>query len=176
MSDVLDVRECALIELALSLPEPQAAGRALSAAIAAGASPQEADTVAAFAERSSGLPCPPAIRADLDALLLGPWTDVRDVTLGDWTTVVAHRAGTGVPLVLCHGLGTDHHMWEPLVTALPRDVDVWAWDMRNHGRSREHVLDFTVPIVADDAAAMFDTLGIDPVSYTHLTLPTIYSV
>jgi 3-oxoadipate enol-lactonase len=157
----IDGRERALATLTLSLSDASAAGQALSAALAAGASPAEADAVVAVAERASGLTCPPAVRADLDARLLGPWTDVRDVTVGDLTTVVAHRAGTGVPLVLCHSLGTDHHMWEPLVAALPPTVEVWAWDARNHGRHRDHVLDFSVPIVADDAAAMFDTLGID---------------
>lgn len=157
----IDARESALVELALSLSDPLAAGQSLSAAFASGASPEEADAVVAVAERSAGLPCPPEIRADLDTRLRGPWTDVREVTIGDWTTVVAYRAGTGVPLVLCHSLGTDHHMWEPLVAALPTTVEVWAWDARNHGRYRDHVLDFTVPIVADDAAAMFDTLGID---------------
>jgi 3-oxoadipate enol-lactonase len=157
----IDARERALAALSLSLSDAPAAGQALSAALAAGASPAEADAVVAVAERAAGLTCPPEVRADLDARLLGPWTDVRDVTVGDLTTVVAHRAGTGVPLVLCHSLGTDHHMWEPLVAALPPTVEVWAWDARNHGRHRDNVLDFSVPIVADDAAAMFDTLGID---------------
>lgn len=161
----IDAREHALAELALALSlspsDARAAGQALSTALAEGASPAEADAVVALAERASGRTCPPDVRAELDARLLGPWTDVREVTIGDWTTVVAHRAGTGVPLVLCHSLCTDHQMWEPLVAALPPTVEVWAWDARNHGRHRNRVLDFSVPLVADDAAAMFDTLAID---------------
>ncbi|MDT0264275.1 alpha/beta fold hydrolase [Jatrophihabitans lederbergiae] len=36
-------------------------------------------------------------------------------------------------LVLLHGVGLDHSMWQPVVAALPSDVVVWAPDLLGHG-------------------------------------------
>ena len=40
-----------------------------------------AELALALAERASAVTCPPDVRADLDPRLLGPWTDVREVTI-----------------------------------------------------------------------------------------------
>ncbi len=39
------------------------------------------------------------------------------------------------PLLLTHGYGADHHMWEPNIPALAADRLVITWDMRGHGSS-----------------------------------------
>jgi pimeloyl-ACP methyl ester carboxylesterase len=46
-----------------------------------------------------------------------------------------HRAGSGEPLVLIHGVGSQWQMWEPVMEALARERDVIALDLPGHGGS-----------------------------------------
>lgn len=45
------------------------------------------------------------------------------------------RTGTGSPLVLIHGLGADHQVWDPVVADLADRYDVIRLDLPGHGRS-----------------------------------------
>ena len=50
--------------------------------------------------------------------------------------VIAHtRRGSGPPLVLIHALGTDRHMWDPVLDRLAAERDVIAVDMPGFGDS-----------------------------------------
>jgi pimeloyl-ACP methyl ester carboxylesterase len=50
--------------------------------------------------------------------------------------VIAHtRRGSGPPLVLIHTLGTDRHMWDPVLDRLAQERDVLAIDMPGFGDS-----------------------------------------
>jgi pimeloyl-ACP methyl ester carboxylesterase len=50
--------------------------------------------------------------------------------------LIAHtRAGNGPPLVLIHSLGTDRHMWDPVLERLAASRDVIAVDMPGFGES-----------------------------------------
>jgi len=50
--------------------------------------------------------------------------------------VIAHtRRGSGPPLVLIHALGTDRHMWDPVLDRLAAERDVIAVDMPGFGES-----------------------------------------
>jgi pimeloyl-ACP methyl ester carboxylesterase len=51
------------------------------------------------------------------------------------TTLVRHRAGTGEPLVLLHGIGESAAGWRPVQHALSRDYDVIALDLPGFGGS-----------------------------------------
>jgi pimeloyl-ACP methyl ester carboxylesterase len=46
-----------------------------------------------------------------------------------------HRAGSGDPLVLIHGIGSRWQMWEPVLDALSAEYDVIALDLPGFGRS-----------------------------------------
>src|SRR5690625_3753733 len=48
---------------------------------------------------------------------------------------VRGRDGTGVPLVLLHGLGGNLEEWESVAGLLAPDYPVYAFDQRGHGRS-----------------------------------------
>ena len=52
------------------------------------------------------------------------------------------------PIIFIHGVGLDHSIWDPQINEF--DNTVLIYDILGHGKT--------------------------PVSYTHLTLPTIYSV
>jgi pimeloyl-ACP methyl ester carboxylesterase len=51
------------------------------------------------------------------------------------TTLVRHRAGTGEPLVLLHGVGESAVGWRPLQEALSREYDVIVMDLPGFGAS-----------------------------------------
>jgi pimeloyl-ACP methyl ester carboxylesterase len=64
------------------------------------------------------------------------------------------------PLVLLHGLGGDHRMWEPQLACYPaHNLYVIAPDVRGHGQSSP-VERFTVRDCARDVVALLDHLGI----------------
>jgi pimeloyl-ACP methyl ester carboxylesterase len=46
-----------------------------------------------------------------------------------------HRAGSGDPLVLIHGIGSRWQMWEPVLAALTREYEVLALDLPGFGAS-----------------------------------------
>lgn len=46
-----------------------------------------------------------------------------------------HRGGTGDPLVLIHGVGSQWQMWAPVLDRLERERDVIAIDLAGHGGS-----------------------------------------
>ena len=74
-----------------------------------------------------------------------------------------HRAGSGDPLVLIHGVGSQWQVWEPVLPALERERDVIAVDLPGFGGSP------TLPIgvvpnaraLAGAVAGFLDGLGID---------------
>ena len=45
------------------------------------------------------------------------------------------ETGARPPLVLIHGVGLDHAMWDPVVEALATDSRVVRYDLLGHGRS-----------------------------------------
>lgn len=49
---------------------------------------------------------------------------------------LAHdRTGSGEPLLLIHGTGSDRRVWEPIVASLAEDFDVIRVDLPGHGHS-----------------------------------------
>jgi pimeloyl-ACP methyl ester carboxylesterase len=64
------------------------------------------------------------------------------------------RAGSGPPLVFCHGTPWSSWLWEPFATALSRWFTVYLWDMPGYGassKSPEHAvsLDVQAELLAD---------------------------
>jgi pimeloyl-ACP methyl ester carboxylesterase len=74
-----------------------------------------------------------------------------------------HRAGSGEPVVLIHGVGSQWQVWKPVLPALERERDVIALDLPGFGASP------TLPIgVVPDARALagavadfLDGLGVE---------------
>ncbi|MCI4369123.1 MAG: alpha/beta fold hydrolase, partial [Thermoplasmata archaeon] len=50
-------------------------------------------------------------------------------------TLHVREAGSGPAIVLLHGLGGDHTVWEAQLSGLASDFRVLAPDLRGHGRS-----------------------------------------
>lgn len=162
MAPGTDQREQALIRLALAAAgDPQSVPAAALAALSAGAFPLEVESVVDVVRSAHGgleVPLP----GEVASAGLGPWTERSVVEFRGHRSTVARRRGTSaVPLVLCHSLGTDHRMWEPMVAALPPHVDVIAFDVRNHGPDRSTATEFTVPVAVDDLVWLLDHVGVE---------------
>ena len=72
------------------------------------------------------------------------------------------RAGAGEPLLLLHTLGTDRHMWDPVLARLTAERDVIAIDMPGFGESAPLPGARVSPEALAGAIAAFLTeLGID---------------
>ena len=74
------------------------------------------------------------------------------------TRLYYELAGTGVPVVLMHMMGTDCRYWQSVFDTLTQRYQVVGYDARGFGRSD---LPTTVPYThADDLKALLDYLGI----------------
>ncbi|MEV0198739.1 alpha/beta hydrolase [Nonomuraea sp. NPDC050691] len=72
------------------------------------------------------------------------------------------RAGTGPPVVFCHGTPFSSLLWQPFAEALSRDFTVHLWDMPGYGRSSKHAghpVDFGVQ--AEALAALLTHWDLD---------------
>ena len=82
----------------------------------------------------------------------------------------ADSGGSGEPLLLAHAIGCDHRMWDPLAARLAKRFRVIAMDARGHGRSPVPSRPYSLEILADDAAALLDKLGITKAHWVGLSL------
>ena len=70
------------------------------------------------------------------------------------------RGGRGAPLVLIAGLGYAVWCWQELRAALGGRFDVLAFDNRGAGRSDKPRGPYSIPMMADDVAALLDAAGV----------------
>lgn len=70
-------------------------------------------------------------------------------------------AGEGTPVLLIEGLGYASWMWWKQVPALSKSFKVVAFDNRGVGSTDKPDTEYTVKIMADDAAALLRALGIE---------------
>jgi pimeloyl-ACP methyl ester carboxylesterase len=71
------------------------------------------------------------------------------------------EVGTGEPLLLVTGFGADHLSWGFQLGAFSAGHRVIAFDNRGAGRSSAPDLPYTTKLMADDAVALMDRLGIE---------------
>ena len=73
-------------------------------------------------------------------------------------------------LMLSHSLGLDYGMWDEQAEACRRDFRVLRYDLRGHGASSVTPGDYTIELLARDALALADHLGIDRVAWCGLSI------
>lgn len=73
-------------------------------------------------------------------------------------------AGRGPPMLLVAGLGYASWCWQELRGHLGGEGSLTAFDNRGAGRSDKPAGPYTIAQLADDAAAVIDTLGAGPVA------------
>lgn len=110
---------------------------------------------------------PPGVPPDRPPALLTGADSVIDMDLTeqfDWRgrQIAWARAGSGPPVVLCHGTPFSARLWQPFAETLSRDHTVHLWDMPGYGRSSkhpEHAVDFGAQ--AEAFAALLDHWNLD---------------
>jgi pimeloyl-ACP methyl ester carboxylesterase len=69
--------------------------------------------------------------------------------------------GSGRPLLLIHGFPLNLEMWRPQIESLSTDMRIIAFDLRGHGLSPSTPGPYPMQLLADDCAALLETLGVD---------------
>ena len=72
-------------------------------------------------------------------------------------TLEYSKEGTGEPLILLHGNGEDHHIFDKLTEKLKRKFTVYAIDSRNHGKS-SMTDDYYYETMAEDIFSFINAL------------------
>jgi 3-oxoadipate enol-lactonase len=83
-----------------------------------------------------------------------PTTNAND------TQLYYERSGNGPVLLFIHGMAGDARVWEDQVRRLSPEFTCVAYDRRGHTRSPQGRLPDSIPVNADDAAALIEALGI----------------
>jgi 3-oxoadipate enol-lactonase len=78
--------------------------------------------------------------------------------------------GRGPWIMLSHGLATDMSMWDDLTDALKDRYRVLRYDARGHGRSQATPGDYTLEMLAADAAGILQALGIAQSHFCGLSM------
>lgn len=76
----------------------------------------------------------------------------------------------GEAVLLAHALGCDHRMWEDLAARLAKNFRVVSIDARGHGRSPLGHRPYTLELLADDACAVLEKLGIVKAHWVGLSM------
>jgi poly(3-hydroxyalkanoate) depolymerase len=79
------------------------------------------------------------------------------------------RAGTGVPLVLCNGIGAGLEVLDPLVEELEPDIPVIRFDVPGTGASPNSALPYGFPYLAYLLGRVLDRLGFGRVDVLGLS-------
>ena len=72
------------------------------------------------------------------------------------------KSGEGQPMLLLHGNGEDHHIFDVLVKKLAADFTVYAIDSRNHGQS-DKTDDYSYDTMAEDVYGFITKMGLGKV-------------
>jgi len=76
--------------------------------------------------------------------------------------IAYRRAGSGPPLVLAHGGGSDGREWRAQLEGLADELTVVAWDEPGSGGSDDPSNDFGLADYADALAGLIETLNLAP--------------
>jgi 3-oxoadipate enol-lactonase len=71
------------------------------------------------------------------------------------------ESGQGQPLLLIAGLGYASWCWHELAAVLALDFRVISFDNRGAGRSDKPPAPYSIPMLADDAAAVLEATGVE---------------
>ena len=66
--------------------------------------------------------------------------------------------GDGAPLVLIHGVGACHKLWQPQIEPFSQRFRVIVYDVRGHGESTGYDEKYSVRLFASDLKVLLDSL------------------
>lgn len=86
------------------------------------------------------------------------------------TRLYYRTRGSGEPLVFIHGLGSSGQDWDHQVEAFADRYRVITFDVRGHGRSEKPDDPYSIPLFAEDAAALLRALDAAPATVVGLSM------
>jgi 3-oxoadipate enol-lactonase len=92
----------------------------------------------------------------------------RRVATGRLTMHIV-EAGSGPAVLLIHGLGWDHSLWNPTIDRLATQYRVIAADTRGHGATDRPDGPYDIGMFAQDYAALADALGLARIAVVGLS-------
>jgi 3-oxoadipate enol-lactonase len=69
--------------------------------------------------------------------------------------------GTGFPVVMVHGMGSDHTVWDGILPYLKENYRVLAVDLRGHGKSSKTPGPYSIKLFSNDIKQFIEALDID---------------
>ena len=69
--------------------------------------------------------------------------------------------GTGIPIVLLHGIPESWQCWKHQIPSLARQFRVIAPDLKGYGKSGKGDGDYSMTCVAGEVLALLDAIGVD---------------
>lgn len=81
-----------------------------------------------------------------------------------------HIYGSGSPIILVHGLGMDHSMWDLQVLEFSKNHQVFVYDLRGHGQSESPDHPYSIDLLADDLDLFLHFLGLKSAAVLGLSL------
>jgi 3-oxoadipate enol-lactonase len=121
-----------------------------------------AGVLLAAACSSSEAPAPPTPQASVVPLQEGLAPVQSGFADANGARLYYEVYGKGEPLLLIMGLGANHLGWAAQVPVYAREFKVIVFDNRGTGQSSfPEGVDCTIPLMADDATALLDFLGVD---------------
>jgi pimeloyl-ACP methyl ester carboxylesterase len=110
----------------------------------------------------SGTPAPATPQASVVPVAEGLTPVQAGFADADGARLYYEVYGEGEPLLLIMGLGANHLSWTGQIPVYAREFRVIVFDNRGTGQSDFLAgVDYTISLLADDAAALLDALGID---------------
>jgi len=91
------------------------------------------------------------------------------------TTLNYIKEGTGNPVILLHGNGEDHHIFDKLIVKLKQNFTIYAIDSRNHGESQK-TNDYSYETIAEDVYQFIQKLSLENVSVIGFSDGAIISI
>ena len=85
------------------------------------------------------------------------------------------KTGAGAPLILLHGNGEDHHIFDMITARLSSDFTVYALDSRNHGQSQK-TDDYSYLTMSEDVFAFIRELNLGKVNIAGFSDGAIISL
>jgi 3-oxoadipate enol-lactonase len=84
---------------------------------------------------------------------------MKKLILGDLKLYYQYL-GSGYPVVLVHGMGSDHTVWEGIIPYLEKNFRILAMDLRGHGSSSKTPGPYSMELFAQDILGLMNSLDI----------------
>jgi 3-oxoadipate enol-lactonase len=78
--------------------------------------------------------------------------------------------GEGVPIVFSNSLGTDLHLWDPIIPLLPEGLKIIRYDKRGHGKSTVPAAPYSMGSLIGDVEKLLDHLEVKDAMFVGLSI------